>query len=68
MAARVYLDRMEGGLPLMFEWLREAGKVKDSEMLRTFNCGIGMVLVCDAGNADAVESALKEGGEEVISM
>lgn len=41
----VYLDRME--LPPMFEWLKEAGNVANAEMLRTFNCGIGMVLVCE---------------------
>ncbi len=33
--------------PLVFDWLQKSGGVDDFEMLRTFNCGIGMVLVVD---------------------
>lgn len=32
-------------LPQVFAWIADAGSVSDDEMLRTFNCGVGMVLV-----------------------
>ncbi|RHN57856.1 putative phosphoribosylformylglycinamidine cyclo-ligase [Medicago truncatula] len=32
-------------MPAVFKWLQEAGKIEDSEMMRTFNMGIGIVLV-----------------------
>ncbi len=34
----------------VFRWLAETGKVGESEMLRTFNCGIGMIAVVDAAS------------------
>ncbi|MEN0040123.1 MAG: phosphoribosylformylglycinamidine cyclo-ligase [Pseudomonadota bacterium] len=51
--------------PAVFEWLKEAGGVEEMEMLRTFNCGTGMVLVVDAGRADAVSDILMAEGERV---
>ncbi|MCZ6642302.1 MAG: phosphoribosylformylglycinamidine cyclo-ligase [Gammaproteobacteria bacterium] len=42
--------------PTVFNWLAQAGNVEQSEMLRTFNCGIGFVLCVEA---EAVESALE---------
>jgi phosphoribosylformylglycinamidine cyclo-ligase len=50
--------------PAIFDWLQEQGNVADTEMLRTFNCGIGMMVVMPA---DAVEPALeflRNAGEE----
>jgi phosphoribosylformylglycinamidine cyclo-ligase len=45
----------------VFQWLaREAG-IAESEMLRTFNCGIGMVAVADEAHADAVIAAFGGG-------
>lgn len=41
--ASIYKDSWE--MPAVFKWLQEAGKIEDSEMMRTFNMGIGMVLV-----------------------
>ncbi len=40
--------------PPVFGWLAKIGRVKESEMLRTFNCGIGMLLVAPQDEADAV--------------
>ena len=40
--------------PPVFRWLFEAGQIKPKEMLRVFNCGIGMVLVVDPADTDAV--------------
>ncbi|MGE3775270.1 MAG: phosphoribosylformylglycinamidine cyclo-ligase, partial [Gammaproteobacteria bacterium] len=41
-------------LPPVFQWLREHGPVADAEMLRTFNCGLGMLAVVPAREADAL--------------
>ena len=38
----------------VFRWLAQAGNVAQSEMLRTFNCGIGMVVIVDKAQADAI--------------
>ncbi|KAG6120833.1 hypothetical protein E4U13_005852 [Claviceps humidiphila] len=45
-------------MPPVFEWLKQAGNVDPSEMCRTFNSGIGMVIAVDASKADAVEKQL----------
>ena len=44
--------------PPMFKWLQEAGKLTQEDMLRTFNSGIGGVVVCAKENADAALNAL----------
>ncbi|MBN8535012.1 MAG: phosphoribosylformylglycinamidine cyclo-ligase [Rhizobiales bacterium] len=53
-------------VPLVFGWLSKAGGVAEAEMIRTFNCGIGMVLVVEPAKADAVISALRAANETVI--
>ena len=50
--------------PPLFDWLQAAGNVDASEMLRTFNCGVGMVLVVAAQDAPATLSALAALGEQ----
>jgi phosphoribosylformylglycinamidine cyclo-ligase len=52
------------GLPPLFEWLRDAGHLNSDEMRRTFNCGIGGVLIAAADAVDDVISTLKENGED----
>jgi len=52
-------------LPPALAWLREIGNIEQSEMLRTFNCGIGMAVVAGAAAADRVASLLTEAGERV---
>jgi len=59
--ARIDLDRWT--LPPVFQWLREHGPVADAEMLRTFNCGLGMLAVVPAAAADAVIATLAGLGE-----
>jgi len=44
-------------LPPVFEWLQKTGGLSEPEMLKTFNCGIGMVLSVSPENADAVQEA-----------
>jgi phosphoribosylformylglycinamidine cyclo-ligase len=54
--------------PPVFRWLHEAGQVAPEEMLRVFNCGIGMVLVVDPPSADAVMRHVKEQGDTVYRL
>ncbi|MFI4977006.1 MAG: phosphoribosylformylglycinamidine cyclo-ligase [Caulobacterales bacterium] len=49
--------------PPVFAWLREVGGVAEHEMRRTFNCGVGMVLVVSPRDAEAVLTALIDAGE-----
>ncbi len=51
--------------PEIFDYLQKLGNVKDEEMHRTFNCGIGMVLVVAKGDEAEVAAVLKQMGEEV---
>ncbi|KZZ90757.1 Phosphoribosylglycinamide synthetase [Moelleriella libera RCEF 2490] len=45
-------------VPLVFQWLKQAGNVDPTEMCRTFNAGIGMVIAVDASKADSVQQRL----------
>ena len=49
--------------PPIFNWLQEQGKIADSEMYRTFNCGIGMVVVVPADQAEQTIEILLAAGE-----
>jgi phosphoribosylformylglycinamidine cyclo-ligase len=49
--------------PPVFGWLAKAGGLDDAGMLKTFNCGIGMVIIADKSEANAVMAALQEHGE-----
>ena len=49
--------------PALFDWLQEEGNISDDEMLKTFNCGIGMVVCVAKENADAVLAQLQQSGE-----
>jgi phosphoribosylformylglycinamidine cyclo-ligase len=57
------LDSKAWHTPALFEWLREMGNVAPQEMYRTFNCGIGMVVVVDKKNANAAVTQLNAAGE-----
>ena len=50
-------------LPPVFEWLQKIGGVSDHEMRRTFNCGVGFVLIVKPANAAAVLGGLLDAGE-----
>jgi phosphoribosylformylglycinamidine cyclo-ligase len=54
--------------PAVFRWLYEVGQIKPQEMLRVFNCGIGMVLVIDPEYTDATTRHLSERGETVYRL
>ena len=54
--------------PPVFQWLAKEGGVPEAEMLRTFNCGVGMIVVVKAKDAKAVSAALKRSGETVVTL
>ena len=55
-------------LPPVFGWMAETGGIAESEMLKTFNCGIGLILVCAAERADALAALLEDAGETVARI
>jgi len=59
------VERASWDFPDVFEWLQQKGNIADSEMLNTFNCGMGMVLVVSAKDAPAVVENLETQGEMV---
>lgn len=62
------IDRSAWQRPPVFEWLQKGGNVADQEMLRVFNCGIGMVLVVAAEDADRISGMLSDQGEQVYRI
>jgi len=52
--------------PAVFGWLRQVANLDDAEMLRTFNCGIGLVAVAAKGHTEEVLSVLRTAGEAPI--
>jgi phosphoribosylformylglycinamidine cyclo-ligase len=64
----VMLDLQRVPVPPIFRWLADGGQVAEAEMLRTFNCGVGMVAVVAPGEADAVGNALVREGETVAPI
>ncbi len=65
-AVRLDLDAIDP--PPVFGWLAKEGGVVEKEMLRTFNCGIGMIVVAQASKADEVEAALRSAGEKPVRV
>jgi phosphoribosylformylglycinamidine cyclo-ligase len=49
--------------PAIFKWLQEQGQVTEAELLRTFNCGIGMMVIVPSGSVDEALASLRASGE-----
>jgi phosphoribosylformylglycinamidine cyclo-ligase len=66
LGARIDLAKV----PLLpvFQWLAQAGGIPQDEMLRTFNCGIGMIAIAAAKDADAVVKAFGKAGERTVIL
>ena len=64
--ARLHRDTWQ--MPKLFSWLQQQGGVADTEMYRVFNCGIGMVAVVPAAQAEAISQALRAQGETVYQL
>ena len=50
----------------IFFWLKEKGNIKSQEMLKTFNCGIGMCIIVEANQADKILKSFLKSGEEAL--
>lgn len=54
--------------PEIFQWLQSEGSIDDTEMLRTFNCGIGLVIIVSSDTAAQAHEMLKASGETVYRL
>jgi phosphoribosylformylglycinamidine cyclo-ligase len=66
LGARIDLTRVPV-LPV-FKWLASEGNIAESEMLRTFNCGIGMIVIAAPKHAAAVAKAFTDAGEQAVTI
>ena len=66
MGAEIDLDAWR--LPPVFQWLAQTGGMAEKELLKTFNCGIGMILVVESDRAQALTALLAEMGEIVTPI
>ncbi|NOD83277.1 phosphoribosylformylglycinamidine cyclo-ligase [Ruegeria sp. HKCCD6119] len=66
MGARIDLDSWQ--LPPVFGWMAKTGSIVEAEMLKTFNCGIGLIVVCAAEKADELSALLADAGETVARI
>ncbi|MBC8717733.1 phosphoribosylformylglycinamidine cyclo-ligase [Ochrobactrum sp. Marseille-Q0166] len=66
LAAEINLDAID--VPAVFSWLAKTGGVEPLEMLRTFNCGIGMIAVVSPDKVNEVTAALTNEGENVTTL
>ena len=55
-------------LPPVFRWLASTANMSEPELLKTFNCGIGMILAVAPDRAEAVAQVLRDAGETVVAM
>ena len=61
--AQAIVDTASWQLPDVFQWLQDNGNVEINEMYRTFNCGVGMVLIASADDAKNIIAALNQNNE-----
>jgi phosphoribosylformylglycinamidine cyclo-ligase len=62
------IDLSSWTLPPVFRWLAETARMSEAELLKTFNCGIGMMLAVAPERAEAVADVLRGMGEEVVTL
>ncbi|MBL4918874.1 phosphoribosylformylglycinamidine cyclo-ligase [Szabonella alba] len=66
LACQIDLDAW--ALPPVFRWLAETAGMTEPELLKTFNCGIGMMLVVSPDRAEALTALLRDAGETVVRI
>ncbi|WIY24160.1 phosphoribosylformylglycinamidine cyclo-ligase [Parasedimentitalea psychrophila] len=66
LGADIDLDAWQ--LPGVFQWMAQTGNIAEAEMLKTFNCGLGMILSVSADRADALTELLTAEGETVSRL
>ena len=62
------IDAKSWTMPKLFQWLQEQGNVAQQEMYKTFNCGVGMVVIMSAQDAAAATALLEAEGETVYQL
>ena len=62
------INRCSWEQPLIFDWLENTGTISSNEMLRTFNCGIGLILVVEKDDASLAREILEQLGELVFAL
>lgn len=65
---KAVIDLNAWKLPRCFQWLQEHGSLTSEDMLRTFNCGVGMVLFSSPGNEQSIIKVLKNKGVSVFKI
>lgn len=65
---RAQISASSWELPEVFKWLQQQGNIDMQEMYRTFNCGIGMVLVVNAEDANSAIDILNKSGESAFKL
>ncbi len=65
---RARIGKNSWEMPEVFRWLQEQGNIDSQEMYRTFNCGIGMVLVVAAEDAENTIETLEKAGEKAFML
>ena len=66
LGARIDLDSWK--LPPVFGWMAKTGSIVEAELLKTFNCGIGPIVVSAADKADDLSALLADAGETVARI
>ena len=64
----VWLSTSAWPVPPVFKWLAQKSAIGGFEMARTFNCGIGLVVITAPEHADAIMKILKDAGEKVFRI
>lgn len=64
----VKLDATQWEMPAVFKWLQQLGQIDAISMARTFNCGIGMVVICPHDQQHVVQDILESHGETVYHI
>jgi len=65
---KVVLDGDKWEIPLVLQWIAKEGRILEREMLKTFNCGIGMTLIVDKKYEDEILTSLKNSGETAATI
>jgi phosphoribosylformylglycinamidine cyclo-ligase len=65
---RARIVRSSWPVPVVFETLRQAGRVDDAEMFQTFNMGVGYVVIVSSAEAETAARVLREAGERVARL
>ena len=65
---RAKINKNSWELPHLFQWLKDEANLDDTELYKTFNCGIGMAIIVDEKDAHEASNLLRELGEEVHTI